>query len=89
LYKNGDIVNDFTHSYSKFIISTTIVSHNAYSHTHGLLDTTVTHQVTKLLVTKPFNASSSGDTKAVWKFVGWQQCAAVMQRETVIVMPSC
>jgi hypothetical protein len=23
------------------------------------------------------------------KFVGWQQCAAVMQREVVTVMPSC
>jgi len=28
-------------------------------------------------------------TRAVEKFVDWQQCATVMQREVVTVMPSC
>jgi hypothetical protein len=28
-------------------------------------------------------------TKALAKFVDWRQCAAVMQREAVTLMPSC
>jgi hypothetical protein len=29
------------------------------------------------------------DEVKVWKFVDWQQCAAVMQRKAVTIMPNC